>query len=171
MIPVQLEDPFTFVCLFTLTFLYLTFTWVSWIYFLSVGKFRIGERLHWCDWNLWDIIVTKLRFRHMLAERYHTTLLFFLNRPSRKLSSASKHKLSTDGNLACGHFIDLKGRCFTKFNWNCLNSNTINRKNPSFSPRSLPPSAFKNQSSQMSKAVSAKVRGKIRRSRALKVYD
>lgn len=164
-------------------------TWISWLllffffpfytwFYLSIlallpvcGKIRIRDILHWCDWNLWGIIVIKLIFRHVLADSYHATLLFFLNRPSRKLSSASKYSLSTDGNLACGHFIDLKGRCFTKLNWNCLNSNTVNKKNPSFPPPSPPPSTLKNQSSQMSVAVNAKIRGKIGKSRALKVYD
>lgn len=92
---------------------------------------------------------------HVSRELSHSTDSF-LNRPGRKLSPASKHKLSTDGNLACSHFIDLKGRCFSKLNWNCLNSNTVNKKKPSF-PSCLPsfPSLI-NQSNPMSKAVNVK---------------
>lgn len=92
---------------------------------------------------------------HISEEFSHYTA-FFLNRSSRKLCPASKHKLSTDGSLACSHFIDLKGRCFSKLNWNCLNSNTVNKKKPSFPPHLPSFPSLTNQGNPMSKAVNGK---------------
>lgn len=123
---------------------------------------------HVCGYN-WNTGFTTLLWLKLLGsqsfqasmqaqvsrELSHSTASF-LNRPSRKLSPASKHKLSTDGNLACSHFIDLKGRCFSKLNWNCLNSNTVNKKKPSFPPCLPSCPSLKNQSNAMSKAVNVK---------------
>lgn len=108
------------------------------------------------------MVVTELTFRHASKEPSRYTA-FFLNRSSRKLSLASKYAFSTDGNLACSHFIDLKGRCFSKLNWSCLTTNTLYKKQPPSTPTPL-----KNQGIHMSKSLN--VKGKGQKRKALRAY-
>lgn len=126
-------------------------------------KIIVWVILHWCNWNFFqDVVVTELTFRHASREPSRYTA-FLLNRSSRKLSLASKYAFSTDGNLACSHFIDLKGSCFSKLNWSCLTTNTLYKKQPPSTPTPL-----QNQGIQMSKSLNVKGKGQNRKVRSFK---